>query len=248
MSIFNKAFEQFQQHAFKLAGFGVLYFTIVTVCGLILNCIPIIGTLLYNALVIMGLVFYIRIYMQVVNGQSSLSFDEASDDMLPSAWKLLGFTFIKSLIYIAIIIIPCIIIAVMVGISASDYSSETLGALGILTISMILLIMAIVFVVELMLAFVTFVIADKDFSQMSFKESISIGIKMMKGYRINFLLVQVANVILFIAGILMLGIGLIFTSVLSTLIMLNLYKEAKENYVGLIYCNENNAEIDKDFC
>lgn len=249
MQIFDKSFEQFKQNAFKLAGFTLLYFMVLMVFSLVLSFIPIIGTLIYNVLVIIGLVLYVRVHMQITNGESSLCFNKASENIFPSSWNLIILNFIKGL-FLLIVIIPCAIISAIIFATVSDsyyYSTESMAMLLIIAIFMLLVILLVAFVIELMLGFVSFVIIDKDFSQMSFKEAFSNGFKMMKGYRIKFIIVQLVNGILFFVGILMLGVGVLFTSALSTLIMLNLYKEAKEKYIGCTCCDENSIKLGEEF-
>lgn len=249
MQIFDKSFEQFKQNAFKLAGFTLLYFMVSMIFSLVLSFIPIVGALIYNILFIISLVFYIRIYMQIVNGKSSLCFNMASENILPASWNLIILTFIKGLL-LSIAIIPCAIVSILTFVTVSDsyYSdTESLATFLVIAIFMFLIILLVAFVVELMLGFVSFVIIDKDFSQMSFKDAFSNGFKIMKGYRLKFILVQLVNGILFIIGILMLGVGVLFTSALSTLITLNLYKDAKEKYIGCTYCDKNLTELDEEF-
>lgn len=249
MQIFDKSFEQFKQNAFKLAGFTLLYFMVLMTVCLVLSFIPVVGTLIYNILVIIGSVFYIRIYMQIVNGESTLCFDMASENMLHASWNLIILTFVKGL-FLLIAIIPCVIISILSFVTVSDsyYSdTESLATFLVIAIFMFLIILLVAFVVELMLGFVSFVIIDKDFSQMSFKDAFSNGFKMMKGYRLKFVLVQLVNGILFVIGILMLGVGVLFTSALSTLITLNLYKDAKEKYIGCTCCDKSPIELDKEF-
>lgn len=241
MNTFNNAFEQFKKNAFNLALINLLYTVVVTLGSFVLNgFIPIVGPFLYLALVMVSIPVYVRILMQVVNGRTSTSIDDAMQGIAPVAGKIFLLNFLKGIIS-TLVAIPCIALSIGKIISMLMYDSSNFESIIGVFMSLwgaILIVIIVSLILELILGFVTMLISDEDFSRVSFKDSLVNGIKMMKGYRVRFVFIQVINVFLMFLGFLMLGVGIFFTSPLSTLLTLNLYKEAKDNYFG--YNNRDN--------
>lgn len=249
MYTFNKAFEQFKNNVLNLALINLLYSLTVSVSSFVLNCyVPVVGPFLHIAVLMISIPVYIRILMQVVNGETSTSFDKAMEGIMPVAGKIFLLNFIKGII-LTLVAIPCMIFGVfnaVSGVSYYDFGLETVIRVLMSIGGSILIILIVAFVLELILGFVSLLMSDKDFAQMSFKDSLVNGFKMMKGYRCRFVFIQIINVFLIFIGFLMLGVGIFFTSPLSTLLILNLYKEAKDNYLGYSVEADDMIEFNQD--
>lgn len=249
MQIINKSFEQFKKNAFQLAGVNLAYFIVAILIGLSLNFfIPIIGQFLYSVIFLISAVVYLRIFMQITNGESSICLNKTYENLLPVSGKLILLDIIKGII-LAIVAIPSFMINIYILFSSNEsfyYDIDSISMyLGVVLFTLLIMI-AVIIIMELILGFVGFSIIDEDFSQMSFKDILVNGFKMMKGYRLKFILIQLVSAFLVLIGILMLGVGVLFTATLSNLLVLNLYKEAKESYIGNIFCNNDSIELNKD--
>lgn len=232
MGTFDISFEQFKKHIFSLSLVTFVYFLTVGLSSLIFNgLVPIIGPFLHMTVLMIAMSIYIRIFMQIVNGKDSIVFNDATQEVISVAGKMFLLNFIKGIL-LAIVAIPCIVLNIVKLLACEPNSFDSIIGVFMSTFGIILVILIISIVMELILGFVNFVIVDNDFISMSFKDAIINGIKMMKGYRCRFIGIQIINTFLVFVGFLMLGVGIFFTSSLSFLLTLNLYKEAKDAYLG----------------
>lgn len=249
MYTFNKSFEQFKNNALHLALVNLLYSITIAITYILLNClIPIVGPILYLAVFMVSTSIYLRILMQVVNNKTPISFDDAKQGILPVAGRMFLLNLVKGLV-LTIVAIPCVFLNMFNIVSLINQDADgfqTIIKMFVLLGGTIFVIVIVSIVLELILGFVNLLISDKDFAHMSFKDSVINGVKMMKGYRCRFVFIQIINVFLVFIGFLMLGVGFFFTSPLSTLLILNLYKEAKDSYLGCDVKNEVNSYSDEN--
>lgn len=244
MEMINKAVEQFKPNAFKLAGITLLFMMASMMLGVIGAIIPGIGVIVQNVLFLICTVIYVRIYMQVVNNENDLNFNSCSESLWSTSWKLILLTIIKS-VMLLIALIPIIILTFLSAVPIDNLSSDMSVGVIFMIVGIFVSIMLLLLVLELIFGFATYTIVDEDFINNSFKESLVDGVKMMKGYRLKYVVAQLIGGLLFLAGMLMFGIGTIFTTSLANLILINLYKEAKENYFGYNY--RKDMDLDTEF-
>lgn len=233
MNIFNKSWQQFKENAFSLAVITFLYMLVVIGSNAVLNIfIPIIGSFLSMLVIIASMCVYIRLLMQVANKKQAISIEDSLQNLWKPSCNLLLLNILKSII-IFLISIP--IVFVSTGSMFIDVFEGTIDLSNIISIfisvfGIIFLIFLVGLIMELILAFVTYMIADKDFNSKSFKYVFLEGIKMMKGYRIKFVLIQIVTILLCILGLICFGVGILFAVPLGNLMLINLYIEAKDKH------------------
>ena len=241
MIIFDKAFNQFKKDGLKLGFLNIAYFLVVVIgSGIIGAILPLIGALLVFVASGIFISVYTRLYMQTVNEEETTSFDKAMKNVVRPGLRATLLYFVQSLVIFAVMIV-CVI-SVMVGLFSLLVNEPTIFDLINLMLSYIgpLLIITIISIVcRLLFVFTDLLIMDKDFANMSFKDGVKNGIKMAKGYRLNYILIEIVHIVLTFVGILAFGVGIIFTEALYRLLLLNLYKEAKENYFGYNVIDNN---------
>lgn len=250
MEMFNNAIKLYKPHAFKLAGITLLYSIISLFMQIVMQFVPIVGPIAYNVLFLIGLISYIRLFMQIINNQENINIDDSFNNIKPSSLKFIGLTFIKAIVLCFMLFLYVINNKELITMIMTESTYNLLEIFtSVMQLFIVVMFIFVIFtmIVETFIGFASFVMIDEDFVDKSFKDSIIDGYKMMKGYRLKFILVQVLSGVLHIIGLLMLGMGTLFTTPLSITIMLNLYNEAKENYFGYEHKILKQNDINNEF-
>lgn len=233
MNIFNKSWQQFKGNAFGLAVITFLYMLVIMGSSMILNIfIPIIGSFLSMLVTIASMCVYIRLLIQVANGNQNISIEDSLQNLLKPSCNLLLLNILKSII-IFLIAVPIVFIStgsIFISVFEGIVDLSNIISIFISVFGIIFMILMVGIIIELLVAFITYMIVDKEFENKSFKYVFFEGIKMMKGHRIKFVLIQIINVLLCILGLICFGIGVLFAIPLGNLMLINLYIEAKNKH------------------